>query len=113
MTAAVVATTLNRMAMTTAAFTIVSTVYAPVVEQWASNPEVDGAFCGLPWHSLQTQAICGGGDCSRLLTLSTTEPFACRCPNVNKMLQMCEKKSRSVIQLAQTFGGQISSHFFQ
>ena len=67
-------------------------VYAAVVEQWASNPEVDGAFCGRPWHPLHTQAICGGGDRSRLLTLGTTEPFACRCPNVNKMLQMCEKK---------------------
>ena len=68
-------------------------VYAAVVEQWASNPEVDGAFCGRPWHPLHTQAICGGGDRSRLLTLGTTEPFACRCPNVNKMLQMCEKKN--------------------
>ena len=67
-------------------------VYAAVVEQWASNPEVDGAFCGRPWHPLHTQAICGGGDRSRLLTLGTTEPFACRCPNVNKMLQMCDKK---------------------
>ena len=88
-------------------------VYAAVVEQWASNLEVDGAFCGRPWHPLHTQAICGGGDRSRLLTLGTTEPFACRCPNVNKMLQMCEKKSRSVIQLAHTFGGQISSYFFK
>ena len=60
-------------------------VYAAVVEQWASNPEVDGAFCGRRWHPLHTQAICGGGDRSRLLTLGTTEPFACRCPNVNKM----------------------------
>ena len=88
-------------------------VYSAVVEQWASNPEVDGAFCGRPWHPLHTQAICGGGDRSRLLTLGTTEPFACRCPNVNKMLQMCEKKSQSVIQVAHTFGGQISSHFFK
>ena len=86
-------------------------VYAAVVEQCASNPEVDGAFCGRPRHPLHTQAICGGGDRSRLLTLGTTEPFACRCPNVNKMLQMCEKKSQSVIQLAHTFGGQISSNF--
>ena len=86
-------------------------VYVAVVEQWASNPEVDGAFCGRPWHPLHTQAICGGGDRSRLLTLGTTEPFACRCPNVNKMLQMCDKKSQSVIQVPHTFGGQISSHF--
>ena len=97
MTAAVVATTLNRIAMATAAFTIVSflgnaAVYAAVVEQWASNPEVDGAFCGRPWHPLHTQAICGGVDRSRLLTLGTTEPFACRCPDVNKMLQMFDKK---------------------
>ncbi|CAN0186395.1 unnamed protein product, partial [Ascophyllum nodosum] len=35
----------------------------------ASNPEVDGAFCGRPWHPLLTQAICGGGDRSRLLKL--------------------------------------------
>ena len=88
-------------------------VYAAVVEQWASNPEVDGAFCGRPWHPLHTQAICGGGDRSCLLTLGTTEPFACRCLNVNKMLQMCDKKSQSVIEVAHTFGGQISSHFFK
>ena len=87
-------------------------VYAAVVEQWASNPEVDGAFCGRPWHPLHTQAICGGVYRSRLLTLGTTEPFACRCPDVNKMLQMFDKKSQSVIQVAHTFGGQISSHFF-
>ena len=85
-------------------------VYAAVVEQWASNPEVDGALCGRPWHPLHTQAICGGGDRSRLLTLGTTEPFACRCPNVNKMLQMFDKKSQSVIQVAHTFCDQISSH---
>ena len=49
-------------------------------------------FCGRPWHPLHIQAICGSGDRSRLRTLGTTEPFACRCPNVNKMLQMCDKK---------------------
>ena len=60
-------------------------VYAAVVEQWASNPEVDGAFFGRRWHPLHTQAINVDGDRSRLLTLGTTEPFACCCPNVNKM----------------------------
>ena len=71
-------------------------VYAAVVEQWASNPEVGGAFCGRPWHPLHTQAICGGGARSRLLTLGTTEPFACRCPNVNKMHLKRVKKNHKV-----------------
>ena len=60
-------------------------VYAAVVEKWASNPEVDGAFCGRRWDPLHTQAIYVGGDRSRLLTLGTTDPFVCRCPYVTKM----------------------------